>query len=267
MVGTMLASSCTGGKGALGGASPGSRRGAPGHVPDLATVDLSNEAHASAYAALPPLWASIQLAAGSQWRRSRDLAAELESQWRTAGLLPGVPRGVRSITQAGGGGGQRRARPVRPGRACRVHRRQGQHRGDAQALAASSPPIASWSTPSALFGRPRRPACRTPTTRAGPGRPSSPRPSGFLAQWTTATSGALVPVYGRLSRQASAGRHRRGCARPQPCGKHHAAASSASAGCLVRSSYAGPRNLALDSRRPDLDRYPELQRPGTAASS
>jgi NAD(P)-dependent dehydrogenase (short-subunit alcohol dehydrogenase family) len=57
----------TGGKGALGGAVVGwlEARGAIVHVPDIATVDLSDEAQATAYsAALPPLWASIQLAGG-----------------------------------------------------------------------------------------------------------------------------------------------------------------------------------------------------------
>src|SRR5689334_8427129 len=57
----------TGGNGALGVAVVAvlESRGATVHVPDIATVDLSSEAAATAYyAGLPPLWASIQLAGG-----------------------------------------------------------------------------------------------------------------------------------------------------------------------------------------------------------
>src|SRR5215475_2967830 len=57
----------TGGKGALGGAVVAwlEAHGAIVHIPDIATVDLSNEAQAVGYyAALPPLWGSIQLAGG-----------------------------------------------------------------------------------------------------------------------------------------------------------------------------------------------------------
>jgi NAD(P)-dependent dehydrogenase (short-subunit alcohol dehydrogenase family) len=77
----------TGGKGALGGAVVSwlEARGAIVHVPDLATVDLANEAQATAYyAALPPLWASIHLVGGFAMAPIVDTSlAAFEAQWRT----------------------------------------------------------------------------------------------------------------------------------------------------------------------------------------
>jgi NAD(P)-dependent dehydrogenase (short-subunit alcohol dehydrogenase family) len=76
----------TGGKGALGGAVVAllEARGAIVHVPDIATVDLSDEAAATAYyAALPPLWASIQLAGGFAMAPLTETSlADFEKQWR-----------------------------------------------------------------------------------------------------------------------------------------------------------------------------------------
>ena len=82
--------------------------GAIVHVPDIATVDLSNEAQATAYyAALPPLWASIQLAGG--FAMSPLVAtslADFEQQWRmnTVTCFLSCREAVRSMRRAGGGG-------------------------------------------------------------------------------------------------------------------------------------------------------------------
>ena len=100
----------TGGKGALGGAVVAllEARGAIVHVPDIATVDLSHEDAAAAYyAALPPLWASIQLAGGFAMAPITETTlAVFESQWRINAVtcFLACREAVRSIRKAGGGG-------------------------------------------------------------------------------------------------------------------------------------------------------------------
>ena len=100
----------TGGKGALGGAVVAwlEGRGAVVHVPDIATVDLSSEAQAVAYyAALPPLWASIQLAGGFTMAPILETSlASFEQQWRINAVtcFLACREAVRSIRKAGAGG-------------------------------------------------------------------------------------------------------------------------------------------------------------------
>jgi len=100
----------TGGKGALGGAVVAllEARGAIVHVPDIATVDLSHEDAATAYyAALPPLWASIQLAGGFAMAPITETTlAAFEGQWRINAVtcFLACREAVRSIRRAGGGG-------------------------------------------------------------------------------------------------------------------------------------------------------------------
>lgn len=100
----------TGGKGALGGAVVAllEARGAIVHVPDIATVDLSHEAQATAYyAALPPLWASIHLAGGFTMSPITETSlASFEQQWRINAVtcFLSCREAVRSIRRAGGGG-------------------------------------------------------------------------------------------------------------------------------------------------------------------
>src|SRR3954454_12872775 len=100
----------TGGKGALGGAVVAwfEARGAAVHVPDIATVDLSDEAQAAAYyAGLPPLWASVQLAGGFAMAPLVDTSfADFERQWKmnTVTCFLACREAVRSIRKAGGGG-------------------------------------------------------------------------------------------------------------------------------------------------------------------
>jgi NAD(P)-dependent dehydrogenase (short-subunit alcohol dehydrogenase family) len=100
----------TGGKGALGGAVVAllEARGAIVHVPDIATIDLSREADAAAYyAALPPLWASIQLAGGFAMATLTETSlADFERQWRTNTVtcFLACREAVRSIRRAAGGG-------------------------------------------------------------------------------------------------------------------------------------------------------------------
>src|SRR3954469_21568982 len=100
----------TGGRGALGGAVVTwlEARGAIVHVPDIATIDLSHEAQACAYyAALPPLWASLQLAGGFTMAPLMETSlADFEKQWRlnTVTCFLSCREAVRSIRKAGGGG-------------------------------------------------------------------------------------------------------------------------------------------------------------------
>src|SRR4249920_139953 len=105
----------TGGNGALGGAVVAllEARGAIVHVPDIATVDLSHEGAATAYyAALPPLWASIQLAGGFAMAPITETSlAAFEGQWRINAVtcFLACREAVRSIREAGrntGGGGR-----------------------------------------------------------------------------------------------------------------------------------------------------------------
>ena len=83
-------------------------RGAVVHVPDIATVDLSNEAAATAYyAGLPPLWASIQLAGGFAMAPITETSlGDFETQWRMNAVtcFLSCREAVRSIRRGGVGG-------------------------------------------------------------------------------------------------------------------------------------------------------------------
>src|SRR4029079_17173506 len=100
----------TGGNGALGSAVVAhlEARGATVHVPDISTVDLTNEAAAVAYyASLPPLWASIQLAGGFQMAPIVETSlADFERQWKINAVtcFLSCREAVRSIRGTGRGG-------------------------------------------------------------------------------------------------------------------------------------------------------------------
>jgi len=201
----------TGGKGALGGAVVAwlEARGAVIHVPDIATVDLSDEAQAVAYyAALPPLWASIQLAGGFAMAPLLDTSlADFEKQWRlnTVTCFLACREAVRSIRKVGGGGRivNVAARPVVapvPGMTAYAVSKAG--------VAALTQALAAELVKDGILVNAVLPSViDTPANRAA--MPSAdhtvwPKPAelaeaiGFLAsQHNTLTSGALVPVYGR----------------------------------------------------------------------
>lgn len=201
----------TGGKGALGGAVVAwlEGRGAVVHVPDIATVDLSSEAQAVAYyAALPPLWASIQLAGGFAMASIVETSfADLEKQWRinTVTCFLSCREAVRSIRRAGGGGRivNVAARPVVVpvgGMTAYAASKAG--------VAAITQSLAAELVGEAILVNAVLPSIiDTPANRAA--MPSAdhaawPRPAelaeaiGFLASpANTLTTGALVPVYGR----------------------------------------------------------------------
>ncbi|HEY0484387.1 MAG TPA: SDR family NAD(P)-dependent oxidoreductase [Kofleriaceae bacterium] len=202
----------TGGKGALGGAVVAwlEGRGAVVHVPDIATVDLSSEAQAVAYyAALPPLWASIQLAGGFAMAPIAETSfADLEKQWRinTVTCFLACREAVRSIRRAGGGGGRIvnvAARPVVVPVAGMTA-----YAASKAGVAAITQSLAAELVGDAILVNAVLPSIiDTPANRAA--MPSAdhaawPRPAelaeaiGFLASpANTLTSGALVPVYGR----------------------------------------------------------------------
>jgi len=98
----------TGGRGALGKAVVATleARGAIVHVPDIASVDLSRDADAVAYyGALPPLWASIQLAGGFAMAAITETSfADFEHQWKTNAVtcFLACREAVRAIRRAGG---------------------------------------------------------------------------------------------------------------------------------------------------------------------
>ena len=201
----------TGGKGALGGAVVAllEARGAIVHVPDIATVDLSDEAAATAYyAALPPLWASIQLAGGFAMAPLTDTSlADFENQWRmnTVTCFLACREAVRSIRRAGGGGRivNVAARPVlvpAPGMTAYVASKAG--------VAAITQTLAAELLPESILVNAVLPSLMdTPANRAA--MPTAdhavwPKPAevaeaiAFLASPQNAlTSGALIPVYGR----------------------------------------------------------------------
>jgi NAD(P)-dependent dehydrogenase (short-subunit alcohol dehydrogenase family) len=200
----------TGGKGALGGAVVAwlEARGAIVHIPDIATVDLSDEAAAVAYyAALPPLWASIQLAGGFAMAPFVDTSfADLEKQWKlnTVTCFLACREAVRSIRKAGGGRIVNvAARPVvvpTPGMTAYVASKAG--------VAAITQALAVELVKDGILVNAVLPSIiDTPANRAS--MPSAdhaawPRPAelaeaiGFLASpENTLTSGSLVPVYGR----------------------------------------------------------------------
>ena len=201
----------TGGKGALGGAVVAwlEARGAVVHVPDIATVDLTNEAQATAYyAQLPPLWASIQLAGGFAMAPVVETSlADFENQWRMNAVtcFLACREAVRSIRSAGGGGRivNVAARPVVapvPGMTAYV--------ASKASVAAMTQALATELLADRILVNAVLPSIiDTPANRAGmPGadHASWPKPAelaaaiGFLASpENVLTSGALLPVYGR----------------------------------------------------------------------
>lgn len=205
----------TGGKGALGGAVVAllEARGAIVHVPDIATVDLSNEAQATAYyAALPPLWASIQLAGGFAMTPLTDTSlADFEKQWRmnTVTCFLACREAVRSIRKAGraaSGGGRIvnvAARPVLVP-ASNVTAYAASKAGVAaltQALAVellSENILVNAVLPSVMDTPANRAAMPAADHAAWPKPAEVAETIGFLASPQNAlTSGTLVPVYGR----------------------------------------------------------------------
>lgn len=201
----------TGGKGALGGAVVAwlEARGAVVHVPDIATVDLSDEAQATAYyGALPPLWASIQLAGGFAMAPITETTfAGFEKQWRmnTVTCFLACREAVRSIRRSGGGGRivNIAARPVAvpaPGMTAYVASKAG--------VAAITQSLAAEVARDGILVNAVLPSIiDTPANRGA--MPAAdhvtwPKPAeiaeviGFLASpQNTLTSGSLVPVYGR----------------------------------------------------------------------
>ena len=201
----------TGGKGALGGAVVAwlEARGAVVHVPDIATVDLTSEAQATAYyAQLPPLWASIQLAGGFAMAPLADTSlAAFESQWRINAVtcFLACREAVRSIRGTGHGGRlvNVAARPVvapAPGMTAYVAAKA--------SVAAMTQVLSAELVGDRVLVNAVVPSIiDTPANRAGmpnADHASWPKPAelaeaiGFLASPDNAlTSGALVPVYGR----------------------------------------------------------------------
>ncbi|TMQ11800.1 MAG: SDR family oxidoreductase [Deltaproteobacteria bacterium] len=201
----------TGGKGALGGAVVAwlEGRGAVVHVPDIATVDLSNEAQAIAYyAALPPLWASIQLAGGFAMAPVLDTSlADFEKQWRmnTVTCFLSCREAVRSMRRIGGGGRivNVAARPAvvpAPGMVAYATSKAGVA-AITQALAAelvTDHILVNAVLPSIIDTPANRAAMPSADHAAWPKPAELAEAIGFLASPDNAlTSGALVPVYGR----------------------------------------------------------------------
>ncbi|HEY6178242.1 MAG TPA: SDR family NAD(P)-dependent oxidoreductase [Kofleriaceae bacterium] len=201
----------TGGKGALGGAVVAwfESRGAVVHVPDIATVDLSDEPQATAYyAALPPLWASVQLAGGFAMAPVVDTAlADFERQWRmnTVTCFLSCREAVRSIRRTGGGGRivNVAARPVvspAPGMIAYAASKAGVA-ALTQALAAELAGdriLVNAVLPSIIDTPANRAAMPKADHAAWPKPAEIAEAIGFLASPDNAlTSGALVPVYGR----------------------------------------------------------------------
>jgi NAD(P)-dependent dehydrogenase (short-subunit alcohol dehydrogenase family) len=179
------------------------------HVPDIATVDLSSEAAATAYyAALPPLWASIQLAGGFTMAPILETSlASFEQQWRINAVtcFLACREAVRSIRKAGAGG-----RIVNVAtRAVAVPAASMTAYVAAKAsVAAMTQALAAELTADGILVNAVLPSIiDTPANRAA--MPAAdhaawPRPAelaeaiGYLASpQNTLTSGALVPVYGR----------------------------------------------------------------------
>ncbi len=201
----------TGGKGALGGAVVAllEARGAIVHVPDIATVDLSNEAAATGYyAALPPLWASIQLAGGFAMAPLTETSlADFEKQWRmnTVTCFLACREAVRSIRRAGGGGRivNVAARPVlvpAPGMTAYVASKAGVT-AITQALATElvgEHILVNAVLPSLMDTPANRAAMPNADHAAWPKPAEVAEAIAFLASPQNAlTSGAMIPVYGR----------------------------------------------------------------------
>jgi NAD(P)-dependent dehydrogenase (short-subunit alcohol dehydrogenase family) len=179
------------------------------HVPDIATVDLSNEAQAAAYyAALPPLWASIQLAGGFAMAPVLDTSfADFERQWKmnTVTCFLACREAVRAIRKAGGGGRivNVAARPVVApvgGMTAYVASKAGVA-AMTQALAAELAGdriLVNAVLPSIIDTPANRAAMPSADHAAWPKPAELAAAIGFLASPDNAlTSGALVPVYGR----------------------------------------------------------------------
>jgi NAD(P)-dependent dehydrogenase (short-subunit alcohol dehydrogenase family) len=201
----------TGGNGALGGAVVAllEARGAIVHVPDIATVDLSQEAATSAYyAALPPLWASIQLAGGFAMAPITETSlGDFEQQWRINAVtcFLACREAVRSIRKAGGGGRivNIAARPVlvpTPGMTAYVASKASVA-AITQSLAAELAAeniLVNAVLPSVMDTPANRAAMPTANHAAWPKPAEVAQAIGFLASPQNAlTSGSLVPVYGR----------------------------------------------------------------------
>jgi NAD(P)-dependent dehydrogenase (short-subunit alcohol dehydrogenase family) len=201
----------TGGKGALGGAVVAllEARGAVVHVPDIATVDLSNEAAATAYyAGLPPLWASIQLAGGFAMASITGTSlGDFEHQWRmnTVTCFLACREAVRSIRRAGGGGrivnvATRAVLVPAPSMTAYAAAKAGVA-AITQALAAelvADGILVNAVLPSIMDTPANRAAMPAADPAAWPKPAEVAEAIGFLASPQNAlTSGALVPVYGR----------------------------------------------------------------------
>jgi len=201
----------TGGNGALGGAvvSLLQALGAVVHVPDIATVDLTNEAAATAYYAdLPPLWASIQLAGGYAMAPIVEISlADFEKQWKMNAVtcFLSCREAVRSIRKTGEGGRivNIAARPVlvpTAGMTAYVASKAGVA-AMTQALAtelAADRILVNAVLPSLIDTPANRAAMPTADHAAWPKPFEIAEVIAFLASADNAlTSGALVPVYGR----------------------------------------------------------------------
>jgi len=201
----------TGGNGALGRAVVAhlEARGAVVHVPDISTVDLTNEAAAVAYyAGLPPLWASIQLAGGFAMSPIVDTAlADFERQWRLNAVtcFLACREAVRSIRRTGNGGRivNVAARPV----LVPVPNMTAYTASKASVAAITQALAAELTGERVLVNAVLPSIIDTPANRAAMPKADHaawPRPAelvqaiGFLASPdNTLTSGALIPVYGR----------------------------------------------------------------------
>ena len=201
----------TGGKGALGGAVVAllEARGATVHVPDIATVDLSNEAAATAYyATLPPLWASVQLAGGFAMAPLTETSlTDFEKQWRmnTVTCFLACREAVRSIRRASGGGRivNVAARPVlvpAPGMTAYAASKAGVA-AITQALATElvgENILVNAVLPSLMDTPANRAAMPNAEHAAWPKPAEVAEAIAFLTSPQNAlTSGALIPVYGR----------------------------------------------------------------------
>jgi NAD(P)-dependent dehydrogenase (short-subunit alcohol dehydrogenase family) len=201
----------TGGNGALGGAVVAhlEARGATVHVPDIGTVDLTNEAAAVAYyAQLPPLWASIQLAGGFQMAPIVETSlADFERQWRINAVtcFLSCREAVRSIRGTGRGGRlvNVAARPVLVPAASMTA-----YTASKASVAAITQALAAELAGDRILANAVLPSIiDTPSNRASMPKANHaawPKPAelaeaiGFLASPENAlTSGALIPVYGR----------------------------------------------------------------------
>lgn len=201
----------TGGRSGLGGAVVAhlQGRGAIVHVLEAPDVDATDEAQVTAfYAALPALWASIQLIGGFAMLPVTDTrASDFEKQWRlnTLSCFLCCREAVRTMRRGGGGGrivnvGARPAVQPAAGRIAYATAKAG--------VAALTQHLAAEVLGEGILVNAVLPSTiDTPANRAAMPKAdhaSWPKPAelaeaiAFLASpENTATSGALVPVYGR----------------------------------------------------------------------